>query len=109
MLELELEDAPAGARSLRRGPVADWLRDLRLLGMRPTVMLVDNAASPEAAAWRSPIVVFVAALAVIATERVDRTKVALAGARCSCCSRRRSSRSRRSRRSTGTRSGCWSG
>ena len=27
-----------------------------------------------------PIVVFVAALAVIATERVDRTKVALAGA-----------------------------
>jgi len=50
MLELELEDAPAGARSLRHGPVADWLRDLRLLGMRPTVMLVDNAASPEPAA-----------------------------------------------------------
>ena len=50
MLELELEDAPAGARSLRRGPVADWLRDLRLLGMRPTVMRVDNAASPEPAA-----------------------------------------------------------
>ena len=50
MLELELEDAPAGARSLRRGPVADWLRDLRLLGMRPTVMLVDNDASPAPAA-----------------------------------------------------------
>ena len=50
MLELELEHAPAGVRSLRRGPVADWLRDLRLLGMRPTVMLVDNAASPEPAA-----------------------------------------------------------
>jgi hypothetical protein len=30
--------------------VADWLRDLRLLGMRPTVMLVDNGASPEHAA-----------------------------------------------------------
>ena len=50
MLELELEDAPAGARSLRRGPVADWLRDLRLLGMRPTVMLVGNPSVPEAAA-----------------------------------------------------------
>ena len=50
MLELELEDTSAGARSLRRGPLADWLRDLRLLGMRPTVMLVDNSASPETAA-----------------------------------------------------------
>ena len=50
MLELELEDAPAGARSLRRGPVADWLRDLRLLGMRPTVMLVGNPSVPEVAA-----------------------------------------------------------
>ena len=50
MLELELEDELAGERSLRRGPLADWLRDLRLLGMRPTVMLVGNHAVPEAAA-----------------------------------------------------------
>jgi hypothetical protein len=50
MLELELEDATDGARSLRRGPVSDWLRDLRLLGMRPTVMLVDSDASPAPAA-----------------------------------------------------------
>ena len=50
MLELELEDARAGRDALRRGPVADWLRDLRLLGMRPTVMLVGNAGVPEAAA-----------------------------------------------------------
>jgi len=50
VLELELEDAAAGARSLRRGPVADWLRDLRLLGMRPTVMLVGNPSVPEVAA-----------------------------------------------------------
>ena len=50
MLELELEDRRDGARRLRRGPVADWLRDLRLLGMRPTVMLVGNAGVPEVAA-----------------------------------------------------------
>ena len=50
MLELEVDDAAIGARSLRRGPVADWVRDLRLLGMRPTVMLVANAAGPGAAA-----------------------------------------------------------
>ena len=50
MLELELEDRQDGARRLRRGPVADWLRDLRLLGMRPTVMLVGDQAVPEVAA-----------------------------------------------------------
>ena len=50
MLELEVGDAASGAQSLRRGPVADWLRDLRLLGMRPTVMLVENGAAPEATA-----------------------------------------------------------
>ena len=50
MLELELEDRRDGARRLRRGPVADWLRDLRLLGMRPTVMLVGDQAVPEVAA-----------------------------------------------------------
>ena len=48
LLELELEDARRRGASLRRGPVADWLRDLRLLGMRPTVMLVGNDSVPEA-------------------------------------------------------------
>jgi hypothetical protein len=50
MLELEVEDELAGERPVRRGPLADWLRDLRLLGMCPTVMLVGNHAVPKAAA-----------------------------------------------------------
>jgi hypothetical protein len=50
MLELELVDRREGARRLSRGPVADWLRDMRLLGMRPTVMLVGSDGAPEAAA-----------------------------------------------------------
>jgi Na+/H+ antiporter NhaD/arsenite permease-like protein len=56
------------------------------------------------------IVIFVAALALIASERVDRTKVALLGGVAvlltQTIERRRSSRTSRSRRSTGTRSGC---
>jgi hypothetical protein len=50
MLELELADRREGARRISRGLLADWLRDLRLLGMRPTVMIVGNDAAPEAAA-----------------------------------------------------------
>jgi hypothetical protein len=49
MLELDVVDEGSVARTLRHGPVADWVRDLRLLGMHPTVMLVDGAA-PGAAA-----------------------------------------------------------
>jgi hypothetical protein len=44
MLELDIADQASVARTLRHGPVADWMRDLRLLGMHPTVMLVDGAA-----------------------------------------------------------------
>jgi hypothetical protein len=44
MLELDLPDDDAAGRSLQRGPIADWVRDLRLLGMRPTVLLVDTPA-----------------------------------------------------------------
>jgi hypothetical protein len=41
MLELEVT-APAH-RWLDRGPCAEWLGDLRLLGMRPVVMVVADA------------------------------------------------------------------
>jgi hypothetical protein len=44
MLELDVVDRASVAQTLHHGPVADWMRDLRLLGMRPTVMLVDGAA-----------------------------------------------------------------
>ena len=50
------------------------------------------------------VVVFAGALAVIASERVDRTKVALVGALLVVLMR--SIRSMRSRRSTGRRSAC---
>ena len=50
MLELDVTDDAAAGRSLHRGPVADWVRDLRLLGMRPTVLLVGRADAPGAAA-----------------------------------------------------------
>jgi hypothetical protein len=49
ILELDIVDHAAVARTLRHGPVADWVRDLQLLGMRPTVLLVGDAA-PGAAA-----------------------------------------------------------
>ena len=52
--------------------------------------------------------IFLAALALIASERVDRTKVALLGAALVVLAGRSTS-SRRSRRSTSTRSACWSG
>jgi hypothetical protein len=42
MLELEVDDAASGERSLQSGPIADWLRELRQLGMCPTVMLVAD-------------------------------------------------------------------
>jgi hypothetical protein len=47
MLELDVPDDAAAGRSLQRGPIADWVGDLHLLGMRPTVLLVD---APGAAA-----------------------------------------------------------
>jgi hypothetical protein len=50
MLELHVGDHATAARCLHRGPLADWLRDLRLLGMRPTVMLIPGDAAPGAAA-----------------------------------------------------------
>jgi hypothetical protein len=50
ILELEVVDEASAARTLRHGPVADWVRDLRLLGMRPTVLLVAGDAEPGAAA-----------------------------------------------------------
>ena len=50
LLELDVSDDSAAARTLRHGPVADWVRDLRLLGMRPTVLLVAGDAAPEASA-----------------------------------------------------------
>jgi hypothetical protein len=50
MLELEVSDRATVARALHSGPVADWLRDLRLLGMRPTVLLVAGDAAPGATA-----------------------------------------------------------
>ena len=50
LLELDVTDHAAVARTLRHGPVADWVRDLRLLGMRPTVLLVPGNAAPGAAA-----------------------------------------------------------
>ena len=49
MLELDVGDAATVTGLLRRGDVADWLRDLRLLGMRPTVMLIANDAVSGAA------------------------------------------------------------
>lgn len=42
MLELEVNDAATAERSLRSGPIADWLRELRQLRMRPKVMLVAD-------------------------------------------------------------------
>ena len=50
ILELDVVDQASVARTLRHGPVADWVRDLRLLGMRPTVLLVAGDAAPGAAA-----------------------------------------------------------
>ena len=50
MLELDVTDDAAARRSLERGPLADWVRDLRLLGMRPIVLLVGAPDTPEAAA-----------------------------------------------------------
>jgi hypothetical protein len=50
LLELDVSDHAAVARTLRNGPVADWVRDLRLLGMRPTVLLVPGGSAPEATA-----------------------------------------------------------
>jgi Na+/H+ antiporter NhaD/arsenite permease-like protein len=49
---------------------------------------------------------FVFALGLIASERVDRTKVALLGAVAVLITQTLDQR-RRSRRSTSTRSGCW--
>jgi hypothetical protein len=46
ILELDVVDQASVARTLRHGPVADWMRDLRLLGMRPTVLLVAGDAAP---------------------------------------------------------------
>ena len=42
VLELEVDDAAGAERSLRSGFVADWVRELRQLKMRPTVMLVAD-------------------------------------------------------------------
>ena len=50
MLELDVVDDAAAGRTLQRGPIADWVRDLHLLGMRPTVLLVGSADGPGAAA-----------------------------------------------------------
>jgi len=51
MLELELEvtDHATVARTMHSGALAEWLRDLRLLGMRPTVLLVASGTAPAAA------------------------------------------------------------
>jgi hypothetical protein len=49
LLELDVVDHASVARALRHGPVADWIRDLRLLGMRPAVLLVAGDAAPGAA------------------------------------------------------------
>jgi len=50
MLELDVADDAAAGRSLHHGPIADWVGDLRLLGMRPTVLLVGRPDTPGAAA-----------------------------------------------------------
>jgi hypothetical protein len=50
MLELDVSDDAVAGRSLQRGPIADWVRDLQLLGMRPTVMLVGRPDGAGAAA-----------------------------------------------------------
>jgi len=50
MLELDVADDAAAGRTLHRGPIADWVGDLRLLGMRPTVLLVGRPGAPRAAA-----------------------------------------------------------
>jgi hypothetical protein len=50
MLELEVSDEAEADRCLRRGPLADWVRDLRLLGMAPTVLLVGEPDVPGAVA-----------------------------------------------------------
>jgi hypothetical protein len=42
MLELQLARGADGAALLETGPWAEWLTDLRLLGMRPSVMLADG-------------------------------------------------------------------
>ena len=44
---LELEVAAPVADRVESGPCADWLADLRLLGMRPTVLLVSDDRPPE--------------------------------------------------------------
>ena len=46
----------------------------------PGSLVGDSSSTPEVLPWRSPSLVFVVALALIASERVDRTKVALLGA-----------------------------
>ena len=50
ILELDVVDHASVARTLRHGPVADWVRDLRLLGMRPAVLLVADNTAPGAVA-----------------------------------------------------------
>jgi hypothetical protein len=50
MLEIHIADGATVARCVHRGPLADWLRDLRLLGMRPTVVVVAGDAAPREAA-----------------------------------------------------------
>jgi hypothetical protein len=50
MLELHLRDGTDAHRCVEEPACADWLLDLRLLGMRPSVVVVDESTTltPEA-------------------------------------------------------------
>lgn len=43
MLELHLTPGADGAAFMDAAPCAEWLAELRLLGLRPTVLLADGA------------------------------------------------------------------
>jgi hypothetical protein len=45
MLELHLREGVDAASCLESSACADWLRDLRLLGMRPAVVLVEGSTT----------------------------------------------------------------
>jgi hypothetical protein len=45
MLELHLRDGSTAHRCVDEPTCADWLLDLRLLGMHPTVVVVDDSTT----------------------------------------------------------------
>ena len=88
-LELRLATAERQRGRPRTAVCAEFLGDLRLLGMQPGRARVEPR---RRALMALAIMIFAAALGVIVSERVHRTKVALLGAVRSC-SRRRSTSS----------------